>query len=177
MRSTAALAVAALVAAAHADTIVVSPAGPIPTIQAGVDAANPGDTILVLEGTYSETVSVPKSAITLRGVDASIAGTIAFHGAKRCSFRGFSVNGPGIAVLLDDECHGNALLDLDVQATGLGAIGICIGGVGNTARQCNVGSSTGRGILLLGASHVLTSCSTGIGGRRPSRGSTSRATG
>lgn len=40
-----------------------------PTIQAAVDAAEPGDLILVDRGTYRETVDVKVPGITIRGVD------------------------------------------------------------------------------------------------------------
>jgi hypothetical protein len=41
--------------------------GDYPTIQAAVDSANEGDTILVAPGVYSEHVAVSKSGLTLRG--------------------------------------------------------------------------------------------------------------
>jgi pectin methylesterase-like acyl-CoA thioesterase len=40
-----------------------------PTIQSAVDAANPGDLVLVDRGTYHESVEVTTPGITLRGVD------------------------------------------------------------------------------------------------------------
>lgn len=44
------------------------PAG-YPTIQAAVDAADPGDLVLVDEGVYKETVQINTPGLTLRGVD------------------------------------------------------------------------------------------------------------
>ncbi|MEE8374805.1 MAG: right-handed parallel beta-helix repeat-containing protein [Acidimicrobiia bacterium] len=40
-----------------------------PTIQAGVDASDPGDLVLVDRGVYNETVSVTTDGLTIRGVD------------------------------------------------------------------------------------------------------------
>ena len=40
-----------------------------PTIQAAVDAAEPGDLVLIEEGTYRESVDVRTPGVTLRGVD------------------------------------------------------------------------------------------------------------
>ncbi len=40
-----------------------------PTIQAAVDAASPGDLVLVNRGVYKETVSVTTHGLTIRGVD------------------------------------------------------------------------------------------------------------
>ena len=46
------------------------------TIQAAVDAADPGDTVLVPAGTYAESVNVTEPGITLRGPrDAFLDGT------------------------------------------------------------------------------------------------------
>lgn len=43
--------------------------GDYPTIQAAVDAAEPGDLVLIEEGTYRESVDVRTPGVTIRGVD------------------------------------------------------------------------------------------------------------
>src|SRR4051812_42633410 len=47
-----------------------------PTIQSAVNAAQPGDTIRLRDGTYSENVTVPagKDGLTFRGAQAGVAG-------------------------------------------------------------------------------------------------------
>src|SRR3954451_3187090 len=55
---------------AHHPKVVV---GPGDSIQAAVDAAAPGQTIVVLPGSYRENVVIAKDGITLRGVGARMA--------------------------------------------------------------------------------------------------------
>jgi parallel beta-helix repeat protein len=80
------LAVASLLAAgptetrARAGTITVTT-----TIQAGVDAANPGDTVLVPPGRYHETVTIAKSGITIRGGKGAILDAAGFPVGIRAS--------------------------------------------------------------------------------------------
>jgi len=91
----------------EAHTLVVSPTGKhgnsgrscdaarYSTIQSALDAARPGDSVLVCRGTYSEDVIVSK-AVSLRGRDAVIMGTAKASGS--CDQLG--PTGPGSAPCL-----------------------------------------------------------------------------
>ena len=63
----------ALATPAYAKTIHVHPGQ---SIQAAVDKANPGDTIIVEPGTYQELVEIQTDGIHLRGSGASPDGTV-----------------------------------------------------------------------------------------------------
>ena len=66
-------------AAAQGAAVSISPAewsgntirvpGDVPTIQAGVDAAQPGDLIVISPGVYAEAITVTTPGLTLRGED------------------------------------------------------------------------------------------------------------
>lgn len=69
----AALTVASGASASVSKTIVV---GPGQSIQAAVDRANPGDTVLVKAGVYHQSVQIRKDGITLRGSGDFRGGTV-----------------------------------------------------------------------------------------------------
>lgn len=69
----AALSVAYAASAAASATIVV---GPGQSIQAAVNRASPGDTVLVKPGVYHQAVQIRKDGITLRGSGAFRGGTV-----------------------------------------------------------------------------------------------------
>lgn len=80
----------AVATVAEATGVVRRVPGSYPTIQAAVDAADPGDMVLVDRGVYREEVTVTTPSITIRGVDRNA--TI---------IDGEYVRGNGISVLAD----------------------------------------------------------------------------
>jgi parallel beta-helix repeat protein len=76
-----------------------------PTIQAAVDAANPGDTIIVRDGTYTENVNVNKDHLTIKsenGADLTIVQAanpddhIFGVSSNYVTISGFTVRGQGV---------------------------------------------------------------------------------
>jgi hypothetical protein len=80
----------AFAAPASAATIEV---GPGQSIQAAVNRAHPGDTIIVKPGVYAGSVKITKDDITLRGSGASKSGTVIVPkaGLKRCQHGVFGI--------------------------------------------------------------------------------------
>jgi parallel beta-helix repeat protein len=69
---------AAIPGAAHAETITVTS-----TIQDAVDAASPGDTIVVPRGVYHESVLVAKDRLTIRGSRSAVLDASGFEDGMR----------------------------------------------------------------------------------------------
>lgn len=83
----------------HAATIHVP--GDYPTIQAAINAAASGDTILVAPGTYPENINVKKSLSLIGGdkdttvIDGGGSGTVAWVTADAVSISGFTIQNSG----------------------------------------------------------------------------------
>ncbi len=80
------------------------------TIQAAVDAATPGDTVLVPPGVYRETVTITKSGITIKGTRDAVLDAAGFAVGIRAS-AGPIVQTPGQA----PRCPEFGLHDLAVE--------------------------------------------------------------
>ena len=75
-----------------------------PTIQEAINAASPGDTIIVREGTYYENLVVNVSGIVLRSemgaektiIDGNFTGTVVEISANNVTIEGFTIKGSGL---------------------------------------------------------------------------------
>lgn len=85
------------------------------TIQAAVDAANPGDTILVSSGVYGENVTVDKSGLTIQSVDGADSTMVIsasavggpYHPVFRINSRNVTIEGFTITAIVGDAIYLN----------------------------------------------------------------------
>lgn len=85
------------------------------SIQAAIDAAHPGDTIVVEPGKYQESLQITTNDITLRGADASDRNTVIEPPATAPNNLCTQVNGgaSGICVLGQVDMTGNVLRNVE----------------------------------------------------------------
>jgi hypothetical protein len=139
-------------ASARGAVIKVSKAGPITSIQAGVDLAQAGDVVRVSSGLYAESVTIPqaKTGLVLQGKGKVV---IEPRGA------GGIVLGIGV----DVEASGAKVKGLSIRHTATtlsdpGA-GIRVTGTSVTVEKCSVETSEDMGIEVTGNDCVIRKCS------------------
>ncbi|MFB7779543.1 right-handed parallel beta-helix repeat-containing protein [Streptomyces bauhiniae] len=112
--------VGAVPATAAHQTLVVRPGG---SIQKAVDAARSGDTVLVLAGTYHESVQIVRDRVTLRGAGAHTiikpAAVKTGKDANTCA-----KNGNGICVLGTKKKDVRGVTVADLTVTGFARAGV-----------------------------------------------------
>jgi parallel beta-helix repeat protein len=132
-----------------------------PTIQAAVDAASAGDTIIVRDGTYTENITLDKS-ITIKGegmpvLDGSGVSSVITIIADGCTIDGFKITGgpptwwleAGIKVLSDNNTI------LNNVAENNGSYGIALFESNYNLLSNNVVENNAGGILLANSSHSI----------------------
>ena len=129
------------------------------TIQAAVDAADEGDTILVAKGVYSEQVTIPadKDGLTIRSqgqykavvqAPETMSGSkaiILVDGAERVTIRGLTVTGPSSEV------------DFGIQVSGGGSATIRDNLIEKIRGEELSGAQTGIGVVIGGSDGAIGS--------------------
>ncbi len=170
-------------AAPGASATLRAPSDQFPTIQAALDAAVPGDVVVVAKGRHRENLSITTSGITLRGagaiVDGGYAGGCLAIVADDVTVKGLTLVNGGAGGAADAsaaggvlvEGHGVRLRGLRVRACA--GAGVALTGDGGSLRKlrvegCDGGISastvdpTGPGIEVLGCR--VSRCGAGISG-------------
>jgi len=148
-----------------------------PTIQAGINAAQSGDTVLVAPGTYTENINFLGKAITVKSskgasltiIDGGNVATVVTFDTNETSssiLSGFTLQhgnstpnllliGGGVLVYFASPTIMNNVIQNNLACGGGGGIGVYYGSPviqGNTIKSCTVGcpGGSGAGITLEG---------------------------
>lgn len=158
---------------AHGAVVDVKVNGALSTIQQGIDAAGPGDTVRVFSGVYGGSVLIPtaKTGLKLIGVGNVVIDARGAGGAP--VGRGLVVNADSSLVRKITVRHAATASQFDVGygvlATGDGIVldrviarrcdtaGISISGTGVVAKNCSVFDSE-SGIRVVGPQATLEKC-------------------
>jgi hypothetical protein len=124
-----------LAAPSHAADLLVP--SQFPTIQSAIDAAEPGDTVLVARGIYVERINLSGKAITLKSAEGSAVTTITpgtaagavvtcqTNETAACVIDGFTItgatNGPGIQLVTASPTIRNCVVSQNLNSSTGGA--------------------------------------------------------
>ncbi len=141
----------------RAQTLIVGPGQAYTTVQAAVDAANPGDTIRVWAGTYNghiflnKTVTLIGNGTTNTTLDGVTSGNTTNINAPHCNITGFKIIGystyPGTGVAINSDF--NHIWDCYITNNYIGVM--MREADNNTINDCNLSSNGGYGILMFGS--------------------------
>jgi len=138
------------------------------SIQAAVDAASPGGTIIVHKGEYHQSVVITTGSITLKGIgkiildgtapaDAgttlSLIGIMLSDGASGVTITGFEIRGFGLAVHLSYGSQGNEVLNNEIADSSF--IGIMASGSSGNLIKNNIITNSNISALGVGGMGVV----------------------
>lgn len=128
-----------------------SAASPFPSIQAGIDATNPGDTVLVGPGVYFENINFFGRAITVRSSTGAAATVIDGNNVSPC------------VTFFSNEIQTSVLRGFTLtHGSSVAGGGVHCSGASPRVEQCivrgNTATNDGGGIFIWGGAPVFADC-------------------
>ncbi|MFH1102018.1 MAG: NosD domain-containing protein [Methanobacteriota archaeon] len=141
-------------------------AHPYPTISAGLNKLNPGDTLYVFDDTYYEHITVNIASITITGQDKDItildgngAGDTITLTADSITLQGFTIRNAGTAGIKIQTSH-NTITDTIITMNNGPGLLLTTGTSDNTISHSLITQNNGNGISLLRSDHNTISDNT-----------------
>lgn len=144
---------------ARSDTVPDgSPGSPFPSVQAGIDAAREGDTVLVLPGVYRENLTIRRKNLVISslfvtdGNRSHISGTIIDGGSRGSTVTFEEVAGRGGLLTGFTLRNGYALRGGGIHLVNSHPV------ISHCYVEDNVAEFYGGGIFMTGSSPIISSC-------------------
>ena len=131
-----------------------------PNIQSAVDAASPGDTILIQEGIYPNSVIVNKNNITIKAMDNELVELngvtdegigIDISGAEKVLLQDLRISNFSIGIFLRGD--NNSIVN--VRCVSNGRYGILLRGNANKIEECVLAANNLSGINMFGSDNAI----------------------
>ena len=139
----------------YAAILEVGPGKPYTTIQAAIDAANDGDTVLVYDGTYVENIQFLRQSDHVKSINGA-ASTIIDGTVNIGMGTSFNTIFDGFTISFGASCILGAATITNCIISGNTGVGLYYGAAGTNITNCIISANGGDGIVCAWSSATIT---------------------